>query len=447
MMKAYPKYKYSGVEWIGEIPVDWRVAHYRRITTRIVVGIAEAATHAYRESGVPIIRTTNLKKGEIQTEKLLYLDPQFVKSLESKAVYKNDLLTVRTGNAGITAVVPKILDKSQCFTMLISTLIDGYSPKYYYYFINSNMGQTYFDITAWGTAQKNISVPILGFCHIPIPSFIEQKQIANFLDHKTHLIDTLIEKKKRLIDLLKEERTAVINEAVTKGLDPDVPMKDSGIECLGEIPEHWDVVRLKNLVVDKIMYGANESAELEDRSLPRYIRITDFGNNGLLKKDTFKSLPFEIAEQYLLEEGDVLFARSGATVGKTYQFVNYQGQACFAGYLIKATADKNKILSKYLYLFTLSGAYESWKNSIFIKATIQNIGADKYNNLKISTPPIDEQKQIIKYLENETSRIDTIATKTKKEIELLQEYRTALISEVVTGKIDVRDWKAPEIAC
>ncbi len=135
------------------------------------------------------------------------------------------------------------------------------------------------------------------------------------------------------------------------------------------------------------------------------------------------------------------------TVGKTYQFVNYQGQACFAGYLIKATADKNKILSKYLYLFTLSGAYESWKNSIFIKATIQNIGADKYNNLKISTPPIDEQKQIIKYLENETTRIDTMATKTKKEIELLQEYRTALISEVVTGKIDIRDWKEPETAC
>ncbi len=189
------------------------------------------------------------------------------------------------------------------------------------------------------------------------------------------------------------------------------------------------------------MYGANESAELEDRSLPRYIRITDFGNNGLLKNDTFKSLPIEIANQYLLEEGDVLFARSGATVGKTYHFINYEGQACFAGYLIKATADTNKIFSKFLYYFTHSGAYKNWKDSIFIQATIQNIGADKYNNLKLSLPPVEEQKQIAEYIQIETTRIDTIITKSNKKIELLQEYRTALISELVTGKIDVRDWK------
>src|SRR5690606_18614873 len=115
-------------------------------------------------------------------------------------------------------------------------------------------------------------------------------------------------------------KTAIINQAVTKGIDPDVPLKDSGIEWLGEIPEHWEVKRLKYVVSRKLMYGANESADEEYRENPRYIRITDFGNDGKLKDNTFKSLPPEKANDYLIADGDLLFARSGATVGKTFQF-------------------------------------------------------------------------------------------------------------------------------
>jgi len=283
------------------------------------------------------------------------------------------------------------------------------------------------------TKEKLIDIDFL------VPPLPVQKQIAKYLDHKTVKIDSLIEKKKRLIELLKEERIAVINQAVTKGLDPNVPMKDSGIEWLGEIPEHWEVKRLKYIISERLMYGANESAELEDRFSPRYIRITDFDNNGKLKDDTFKSLPLEIAKDYLLEDGDILFARSGATVGKTFQFINYSGQACFAGYLIKAKPDKSQILSDFLYLIAKSNSYENWKNSIFIQATIQNIGAEKYSNFAFALPSLEEQSRIIEYIHNETDRINSIISKSEKEIELLQEYRTALISEVVTGKIDVRE--------
>ena len=146
--------------------------------------------------------------------------------------------------------------------------------------------------------------------------------------------------------------------------------KSSGIEWIGDIPESWEVKKLKYVVKDKLKYGANEIAELDDINLPRYIRITDFDANGNLRRDTFKSLPNEVAKNYLLEKGDILFARSGATVGKTFHYKNNEGKTCFAGYLIKATPNKSIILSDYLYFFTKSQYYDTWKSSIFIQATI-----------------------------------------------------------------------------
>ena len=126
-------------------------------------------------------------------------------------------------------------------------------------------------------------------------------------------------------------------------------MKDSGVQWIGDIPENWKVKVLKRVLAEPLKYGANEAAEFENTDHPRYIRITDFGNDGLLKDDTFKSLEPQIAEPYLLNEGDVLFARSGATVGKTFQFKNYKGKACFAGYLIKANPQNYLISSDFLY--------------------------------------------------------------------------------------------------
>lgn len=212
--------------------------------------------------------------------------------------------------------------------------------------------------------------------------------------------------------------------------------KDSGIEWIGEIPEHWEVKRLKWIVSERLKYGANESAELDDRELPRYIRITDFGEDGKLKEDTFKSLPMEVAMEYLLENGDILFARSGATVGKTFQFRNYQGQACFAGYLIKAKPNKNIINSDFLYFFTKSDGYESWRNYIFNQATIQNIGADKYSLLEIPIPSIKEQTSIATYLDRKTAEIDRIIANKQKLIALYEEEKQAIINQAVTKGLD-----------
>ncbi|MEA4807540.1 restriction endonuclease subunit S [Acetobacterium wieringae] len=213
--------------------------------------------------------------------------------------------------------------------------------------------------------------------------------------------------------------------------------KDSGFEWLGEVPEGWKIKRLKELVVGALSYGANESAVDSNPLHPRYIRITDFLDDGMLKDETFKSLSPVIAKSYLLREGDILFARSGATAGKTFQFKNYDGLACYAGYLIRARPKQGVITSDFLNYFTKSFIYENWKNSIIIKATIENISAEKYGFfLFVATPPLDEQQAITAYLDEKTAWIDKKNELLNRKADRYQELKQALINETVTRGLD-----------
>lgn len=212
--------------------------------------------------------------------------------------------------------------------------------------------------------------------------------------------------------------------------------KDSGVEWLGEIPEHWELKRLKFIVKEPLMYGANEAAELEDPDLPRYIRITDIMDDGTLREETFKSLPEKIATPYILKEGDLLFARSGATVGKTFLYNSSWGRAAHAGYLIRARVNQSLIDSQFMYYFTQSAVYWDWLRTNFIQATIQNVSAERYASLIVPVPPKDEQKLIIKQIKKITTKINTLIDKKEQIIKLLQEKRTALITQAVTKGLD-----------
>jgi restriction endonuclease S subunit len=248
-----------------------------------------------------------------------------------------------------------------------------------------------------------------------------------------------VAKKERLVALLQEQRTALITRAVTKGLDPTVPMKDSGVEWLGEIPAHWEVKRLKFVLDAPLKYGANEAAQLDDPDLPRYVRITDIDENDNLRDETFKSLPSDVAAEYLLRDGDLLLARSGATAGKTFLYRQSWGTCAYAGYLIRARLDTEAAVPQFVRYFTASSAYWQWLSSAFIQATIQNVSAERYASLVFPQPVVAEQAEIAGFLDRETARIDALIAKVRDAIDRLKELRTALISAAVTGKIDVRE--------
>jgi type I restriction enzyme, S subunit len=352
-------------------------------------------------------------------------------------VKKDDLLVNEGGDVGRAAIWNNEIAECYIQNSVHKITFKKDNSKFFLYLMIAYTAKDFFNSIvnqvsiAHLTYEKLIEIPF------PRPILPEQNTIVQFLDHKTDRIDRFIANRKKQIELLKEQKAAIINKAVTKGINPNAKMKDSRIEWIGQVPEHWEIVKLKYLVKNKLKYGANEAAELDDVTLPRYIRITDFGDDGKLREETFKSLPFEAAKEYFLKEGDVLFARSGATVGKTMMFENYTGYACFAGYLIMARCNPKKMFAKFLYHFTKTPTYDCWKKMIFIENTIQNIGADKYNILLVPTPPIAEQQEILKFIESETSTINTLITKYQKQIDLMQEYRTALISQAVTGKIKV----------
>ena len=302
---------------------------------------------------------------------------------------------------------------------------------YYYYLMVDNTKEL---LHLAKNLRHSFTEEQLGQLKVPMPPLSEQQAIADYLDKTCSKIDEIIAEAKASIDEYKELKQSVIFEAVTKGLDKNVEMKDSGIEWIGEIPKNWTLYRLKHLLQSPMQYGANATGLEYDKTMPRYVRITDIDSNGNLKDVGKQSLSWDVAEPYLLKDGDLLLARSGGTVGKAFLYKKSYGTCAFAGYLIRAKAN-DKVLPEYIHYYTLSKGYEIWKNGIFIKATIQNIGADKYANLPIPIPTdIEIQREVVKYLDSKCNTLDSLIAEKESLIKDLESYKKSLIYEVVTGK-------------
>lgn len=439
MSKQYEEYKDSGITWLGEIPAHWSISPLKRLAD-LKNGYAFNSDDLDYDAEVPVIRIGDIKE-PMDIDGAKKVGREIADQRQDFRVQYNDILIAMTGaTIGKSSIYKSEVEAFLNQRVGAFRVMEGTSVGYLKYLIESPLFREYITVECYGGAQENISKDQLLNFKFPVPnSKAEAQSIADYLDYKTGQIDKLIAQKEELMKLLQKKRQAIINEAVTQGLNPNAPRRNSGIEWLGEIPEHWEVSKLKYLLDEPMMYGANEAAEDDDPTQPRYIRITDFGSNGKLRSETFKSLKYELAKDYFLKEGDILFARSGATVGKTFIFKDYEGEACFAGYLIKASIDRSKALPEFVDAYTKSAMYENWKNSIFIQATIQNISAEKYKSLIIPVPPVDEQMQIMQYLSEQYIVFDNALEAIEVQISKLKSYRQSIINEVVTGKVDVRE--------
>ena len=278
---------------------------------------------------------------------------------------------------------------------------------------------------------------VMAKIRVQVPSETEQTQIANFLDRKTEQIDELIRIKERRIELLQAQRTALINQAVTKGLDPNVEMKPSGVEWIAEIPRHWTLTRLKYVSSIPVTYGLNIEADRYTTEGIRLIRITDIDESGGLRQKGVYLSEDCVPQEQMLNSYDLLLSRSGATVGKSYLHLE-KGKYTSAGYLVRFNFD-DYWTSKFIYYVTLSHFYRNWLEQQIIISTIQNVNGEKYSNFQLPIPLYQEHKQIVDFLDRKTEQIDELIAAEQRKIELLKEYRQSLISEAVTGKIDVRN--------
>ncbi|NJM77220.1 MAG: restriction endonuclease subunit S, partial [Acaryochloridaceae cyanobacterium RU_4_10] len=315
------------------------------------------------------------------------------------------------------------------------------TPRFIYYLLKT------LDIKSlsWGTAVGSLNRNYIHDLFSGIPPLEEQKTIARFLDHKTSQIDALIAKKEALLEKLDEKRTALISQAVTKGLDLTVPMEDSGIEWLGDIPKHWQPVRLKHLT-NKIIDGAHFTPTYVNEGVP-FLRVTDIvqAKNEPINMDNIKFIPEEEHKTLSMrcnpEKGDLLYSKNG-TIGIS-RIVDWDFEFSIFVSLCLMKVVKQKINVEFLK-YSLLGKLTETQISIGAKSnTVTNLHLDKIKEFLFSLPPIDEQIKIIQYLDKKTAKIDRQTAKVKDAIALLKEYRTALITNAVTGKIDVRQVSSP----
>lgn len=423
-MERYSEYKDSGVKWLGEIPSHWELLKSKYLWKETF----ENSTSG-KEDLLSVSQYTGVTKSKA--------DSRSESLIGYKIVHKDDLviniMLAWLGGLGVSND-EGVVSPAYC----IYKLIRDYNPKFLHYLYKTPMYLAEFARHSTGVVPSRWRMYTDDFGQVVslLPPVEEQDAIVRYLDAATSKIDKAIAMQQKMIDLLNERKQIIIQNAVTKGLDDKVEMKDSGVEWIGMIPKHWEISKLKYLIDAPLKYGANEASDLIDYSCPRYIRITDIDTNGKLKEETYRSLPMNKAEPYLLKKGDLLFARSGATVGKAFLFEEDYA-ACYAGYLIKAHMDLQKVLPKFVYLYTQTFAYQRWKESIFIQATIQNISGERYANMQIPMPTLEEQNKIIDMLTPKMQRFDSAITNCQRQITLLQERKQIIINEVVTGKVKV----------
>ena len=411
-MNKYLSYKDSEVGWIGKIPNTWKVSRVKKYfkERNEKVSDLDFPPLSVTKRGI-LPQLDNVSKSDNHNDR--------------KRVCKNDFVinsrSDRKGSSGMS-----VLDGS---VSLINIVLEPKSitPKYSEYIFKSkdfieeffrNGKGIHWDL--WSTRFSELQN-----IKIPIPSLFEQQQIVSFLDTKTSLIDSLIEKTQRKIELLKEKRTSLINEVVTKGLNPNVEMKDSGVEWIGEIPSHWGLSKLGFLSkpvqgiqvdVENQLYNQHEGSE-------RFIRISDY---------TMEEEPRYIdsyPESSIVNEEDLVMVRYGSKSGKVYSGI--KGVICNNVFRIE---HNEKLYTKFLSYFLNQ---ESFYNQIEMSRdnnTLPQVSHGLYKEMKITLPVILEQHQIVEYLDEQTQIIDNTISIEEKRIELLKEYRQSLISEVVTGK-------------
>ena len=425
---GYTEMKDSGIEWVGEIPKEWKVTRMKTLLQNVSEKNHPDSTvlSLYRDLGV-VPKNSRDDNHNVTSE-----DTSNYKFVRCGDLVINKMKAWQ-GSLAVSEF-EGIVSPAYYVCKFISNSTD---KKYLHYLLRCRPYAQEFERLSTGMRVGQWDLGIDDFLRVSVicPSLSEQSAIAVYLDTQCAKIDEIIAEAKASIEDYKQWRASIIYEAVTKGLDPNVEeMKDSGIEWIGEIPKGWNTIRLKWLLSSPLQYGASETGVPYNSALPRYIRITDISMEGKLKNTEMLSLSEESATGYILSDEDILFARSGATVGKAFFYKKEYGRAAFAGYMIRAKINRNITLPQYVYFSTMSAGYERWKETTMTQATIQNISAARYNEYVIPVPSLKEQIEIVQFVERMNKKINELISDKSELIANLDSYKKSLIYEVVTGK-------------
>ncbi len=435
---AYPQYKDSGVAFTGRVPSHWE-------TWKVVHGFQKIGSGTtpksddrdYYDGDIPWVTTSELRENII-TETKQSITEQALRDYSTLKKYTAGTLLIAMygatiGRMGILDIEATV--NQACCAFSGPKVFDN---RFLYYWLW--MRRPILINLSQGGGQPNLSQDDLRSLRVPIPPITEQSAISSFLDRETARIDALIAKKQRLIELLQEKRTALISQAVTKGLDPGVPMKDFGVEWLGEIPAHWELSRIKFIVTTPVTDGPHETPEILSEGIP--FVSAEAINSG---KIDFSKIRGHISEEdhkkfskkYCPKIGDIYMVKSGATTGRVAMVEDDRVFNIWSP-LAAIRCNSQLVSRRFVYHYLQSKEFQTGVQLRWSFGTQQNIGMGVIQNLAVPLPSLNEQSEIATTLDRETVRFDAICSRVRVAVTKLVEYRSALITAAVTGKIDVR---------
>lgn len=457
-LPRYSEYKDSGVEWLGEVPGHWHLDRLKRSIVSCKNGIwGEEAQED--ENDIPCVRVADFNRQRLT----VVLDEPTIRNVTEKervgrVLSKGDLLLEKSGggeNQPVGCVV--LYDDARpavCSNFVAKMQIAAGMDSSYWLYVHA---AAYAIRLTTGSINQTSGIQNLDQDRyfnerVAFPPFKEQQTIAAFLDSETGKIDALITEQRRLVELLAEKRQAVISHTVTKGLNPNTSMKDSGIEWLGEVPEHWEMKKIKQVSSLKGRLGWQGLKAEEYRAEGPFVVSSAHFDNFAIDWDV---CPHVSTERYDLDnniqlcEGDVLLMKDGAALGKLAYLAYLPDRAClnshlllFRPFLMNQRATYNP---RFLFFLMRTDYFQEHINLHATGTTFLGISQEEIGNYRLVLPPLDEQVAIACYLDAETSKFDTLSVEANRAIELLKERRSALISAAVTGKLDVRGEQLLEI--
>lgn len=431
--QGYQQYKDSGVEWLGDIPEHWEQKRFK-FSVNLINNKIEAENSNLSYMGLEHIESWTGKRIEDKNASSEGVGSHFV---------PNDVLFGKL-RPYLAKVYLSDIEGLASTEALVLRCKNNIFPKFLKYYILSRDFINIVDSSTFGAKMPRASWDFIGNLFFIFPPLHEQQKIAQFLDYKTKQIDELIKKKETLIEKLDEKRTALISHAVTKGLDSSVPMKDSGIEWLGDIPKHWTILKLGRLCDVTKLTGFEYTKKWQTDPQGEIIALRGFNikNNQLILNDVEK-ITSELSNELLrskLYAGDIVFPCTG-TLGEG-AIIDEDNQYHINQNIAKISPLKN--IDRKFLLLLLCSKNMRYQIELYNSSGLQPVLLiGTIRSLIISIPDFSEQKQIAEYLDQKTTKIDLQKAKIKQAIELLKEYRTSLITNAVTGKIDVRQIAIP----
>ncbi|HEE6638201.1 restriction endonuclease subunit S [Acinetobacter baumannii] len=438
----YAEYKDSGVDWLGEIPSHWEIIPVGRLFTRLKrTGFpSKELLSVYRDYGVipKSSRDDNNNKPSDDLGQYQLVQPNDLVMNKMKAWQGSIAISEYEGIVSPAYFVYEPLKKlfAKAFPKYVHYLLRN--PRYIAQYLSRSKG---IRVNQWDLDPEEFQR-----IELVLPPKSEQDQIFSFLDHETAKIDTLIAKQEKLIELLKEKRQAVISHAVTKGLNPNVPMKDSGVEWLGEVPEHWEIWKFSHIAPIITCGVASTPTYVDESEGMPFLSAQNIKNNKL-SLHKFNYISHELHEQLTRyrrpEYGDILVTRVGAGIGEACVVdidLEFSIYVSLTHIRVKAELAHNKFI---MYFFGTDYCKFLNFDGTVTGGGVGNLNVNNVVRYKIALPSIEEQQQITEYLDNYINKQDELIAKAESAIQLMQERRTALISAAVTGKIDVRNWQHP----